>query len=393
MEKGYLYKTEIEINRGRFAECVRRQEGKLKEIEKQIYDEELMLSRQKKHGKPFPEWEQVSFQIWEEEERPKVVSSSALRDIAKLETTLTQNRMVVHSNLHFSKELIRDQIEPLKKTVEETEEEVFLNNRARDTLQRKKREILERISGMKRIPMKYEEFDERFRKYEEELLWQARGKMEWKMKTGILLLLSVAQWGILWFLLAREPRVRLFVDDRAAGGLLFCLTVVLVFVFSFLLTSLSDRHKIRKYRVLLQTETTGRGRKDRIRYMEKMLAYISEYQFYLRTEKEQERLERTWRERWRILSHHKRVCEDSIAACQRLKAFFSEDEYKETVYPPPTVDFKQEPQDIEYYWLPFKKGKRRVPLNNTGETVDVFFDFVTKLTIRKTPWGDTDGWG
>lgn len=115
MEKGYLYKTEIEINRGRFAECVRRQEGKLKEIEKQIYDEELMLSRQKKHGKPFPEWEQVSFQIWEEEERPKVVSSSALRDIAKLETTLTQNRMVVHSNLHFSKELIRDQIEPLKK--------------------------------------------------------------------------------------------------------------------------------------------------------------------------------------------------------------------------------------------------------------------------------------
>ena len=138
MEKGYLYKTEIEINRGRFAECVRRQEGKLKEIEKQIYDEELMLSRQKKHGKPFPEWEQVSFQIWEEEERPKVVSSSALRDIAKLETTLTQNRMVVHSNLHFSKELIRDQIEPLKKTVEETEEEVFLNNRARDTLQRKK---------------------------------------------------------------------------------------------------------------------------------------------------------------------------------------------------------------------------------------------------------------
>lgn len=154
----------------------------------------------------------------------------------------------------------------------------------------------------------------------------------------------------------------------------------------FLLEKIDVFSKVRKYNRHFTVNLEDRQEK-KVVYLESILELISKYQYCTELEEEQEEQKMDSLQRRKRLMRHRFVCESSLIICRQLKYLLVDSNKSWQVKEPVlTVDFEQEPQDTEYYWIPYKRSLGMADINRSGSQVKVFFDFIPRIRIEKTEY-------
>ena len=138
------------------------------------------------------------------------------------------------------------------------------------------------------------------------------------------------------------------------------------------------------YKAFLNDEMKEQAKKRE--NMSAVMGAIAQYRYHWRLlERQQEIKEELVRAKCHLM-HHKATQKNAASVCGQLERMLGEDEYTtgQTMLLP-DVDFKKDPEQVEYYWLPIKDRRKTCSINNSGQTMNVIFDFISGFEIHRTP--------
>lgn len=404
MDYGFLYQININIERELFAKYVIKKTDQIKKIERLLEEENIKLYGRKKGDNDYPEIEvkisvlQGMHNKMNADIGTEKIGRADLKDIAKLKNKLEKDKRVVRARLYFPKGVLRDEASNIQEWVsKKARVGGFLNEAGIDRLEREKWEIIKEICMLKPKQMRQHEFEECFAEDQENLVKRAERK--WGLPLSLLLLccLEFIECIMLFPFIHYAKEVgnnlswlakflSMFTEENQSkrvflrGGLIiFVIIISLYALFSFIL----DQTTIKKYKRDIKKKLQIK-QVEKMEYMEKMLGLVAEYQYCIRLEEEQFELLNNWEFQRKCLYRHRAVWKNSIIMCEQLKHLMVEQGTSSYGCEFIHIKFGDEPQEIEYYWLPYKDKIYLAPLNRSGRQVNVPFDFITKVTIVKT---------
>lgn len=402
LECGFLYELAVEIDRDLFAEYVLRQEECLNRIELLLERETELLYGKKSVGENFPDVE-VKVSVLEKckekierDQEVETISISDLNNYPELKRKLDYNRNVVKGLLYFPKGVLKEAAVLIENWVnEKAKVGAFLNEAGLDRLNREKWDAFEQMCLLKPEQVHQKEVEDSLREAQEYLLQKSEKKLGLPMTLAVIIALTLVEFIILlpflYYSLYPTGNNSVIVNAMvwlsgwaASKGALVIIILLLIFIeisfFYFVSIRLDDMDAVHSYKRHLKRVMLN----DKLKYMEKMLGWISEYQFCIQLEDEQIRLQKDWELNRGKLNRHRAVWKNAGIVCQQLKHLIP-DEAQSVCYPEvPEIEFGKEPQEIEYYSALYKSYYKEVELNRSGYYVRVIFDFVKRIVIMKT---------
>ena len=410
LDCGYLYQLQLYIDRDKMAEYVVKQEKRLKKIE---WDLEITGKELEKVSREGVGYEEVVFEKCKLDEQRnrmannrdiKEISHGDLNDIQNLIESMENNQKVVRAWWSFPKSILREENEKINNELEKKiSPDIFLNCAGEERLEQEKWDVLQKLSGLDKIPLQKQNFREALYRQEEILYKSARSKLGRKMKRRILWLYSFVEWLMLlafWvgaqlmpesnnesFLKKMINVVSQALSVTFANVLFFILSLIVIliltFVVSWIITGVNDRDKVRKYNNLIKKGLEEK-QEQALTYFEHTMDLIKKYRYIYRLEERQLSQKKTWEEKKECLNRHRLVWKNSEFVCQDLRCLLGDEIKDEFDSDEPQIDFEKEPQEIEYYWIPFRKSACMQNLNGNGKGIKVFFNFISKFYITKT---------
>ncbi|WP_276890876.1 hypothetical protein [Eisenbergiella massiliensis] len=392
LEYGFLYKLTVEIEQNGFEKFIFHEEMRLAQILDDLNQEIESLRQKNLCGVDYPE--AVSFKCSLNAYRNRKAHSEKFKKIRMknfsqsevLQDNLAHNRHVVWSKLYFPKGVLREEASRIQDEVSRRKKAGgFLSEAGKDMLEREKKEAFEQMSEKRQIQLQQQDFEWNFRNNEENI----RQKMEYivpqKQKKYLFVILCVIEVMIL------VPFVYSYIKyvnklENLIIIIICCFLFLLVVTSFFLLEKIDVFSKVRKYNRHFTVNLEDRQEK-KVVYLESILELISKYQYCTELEEEQEEQKMDSLQRRKRLMRHRFVCESSLIICRQLKYLLVDSNKSWQVKEPVlTVDFEQEPQDTEYYWIPYKRSLGMADINRSGSQVKVFFDFIPRIRIEKTEY-------
>lgn len=425
LEYGYLYQLDIDIDREIFSQYVWERQQQLEKVGQYLEIVGSNLQKGGKAGEGYPE--NTGFTDSLDECRKKIrkprplrkLRRKDLRDADKLKQKLEENRREVHAQIYFPRGLLREEAARIQDKVEKRPEVgEMLSTAGRDLLEYRMWENLEKICKLKRVPLNQEEYERKYEEREEAILQCAQKKMKRSVKVLACLLLSVVEWGIIMPFLQYSVQkgregfenllYRLLIKDRLnrfpwegikglwTYGVVWLVCLAAVFIIVFLCSFVKEICVIGCYSCITwkigcrqEKKNSYLGRKmgtrqeRKIRYYEKAVNLLAEYQYCIRLLKEQEERERDWEVKMNRLQGHRNAWKQNRAVCRQLKFFaYPEDEHEDMSAD--HFDIGEDPGQVEYYWIPFKESSAEAELNGSGYYVRGMFRFITQIHISKT---------
>lgn len=414
VEYGYLYQLEIDLDKDLLKQYVLEREETLNRIRRQLEIEGEIHQEKHKKGVDYPIAANISVELddfrkmAQKEGEAQRLKPGDLKDMKKLSDKLDLNRAKVLWGLCYPKGMLRGKAASLQQEVENKRKAGdFLNEAGKEQLERKKWETLEKICKEKRAWLKQLDFEKEFEEKEEKVRKCAEKKITRGIKVLLGFLLAVLQtamtapffwysWkegnggtgeNLIYAILKRMSGLSPFhtwegKESWPAWVWLFVGWLLAVYVSIGLLGFLADVCKILAYnghikRKLKEEQMEKEG------YFKRLLKELAEYQYCMCLSREQAECETNWNEQRQRLRRHRNVCRQSNVICQQLKEFVDEEPILREIEIAP-INIKEDPQDIEYYWVPFKNSKGKAEINLSGAYVDVAFYFVTGVHIMKT---------
>lgn len=415
VEYGYLHHLEIDINKDLLAQYVLEREQTLQIIRQQLEIEGEKLQERHKTGVDYPAHTGFHVELNDLKEIAKKageteqVKPKDLRDLGKLSCKLENNRAKVLRRLCYPKGVLHGKAASLQKEVENASAAGnFLNEGGKDELERRKWETLEIICKEKREWLRQLDFEREFEEKEERVRKCAEKKITWKIKLLLGFLLSLLEFLMIapffWYswskrndetegkfiytnILKHLSKFKPFhtwegIESWPAWILLLLICAVIVFLCIFLAGLVAEITMIRAYNKHME-QKLNEQQKEKGDYLVRILGELTDYQYCMRLSREQSEWEIKWNEERQRLRSHRSICRQSNVICLQLKSFINVEQIPENIEIIP-VNIREDPQDIEYYWVPFKNSKGEAEINSSGAHVNVAFYFVTGVHITKT---------
>ncbi len=179
-----------------------------------------------------------------------------------------------------------------------------------------------------------------------------------------------------------KPSANFYLTAIAGGILSFLATPVLLGASSIFFWWYAKWH----YGAYLKKNMVKKTR-EKDEYLSDMLNLVAEYQYCIRIDKEQMELMDQWEKQRKNLTKHDYIYHNSDLIVQKLKYLLDEDEliYPEEIVPE-NIDFMAEPQNVSYYWLPYKNTNCKTELNTSGYILEGMLSFIRRLWCTEDPW-------
>ena len=390
LECGFLYELDVEIDRAGFVDAVLQQEAKLAGIRGALEAENDFLYKRDK-GKEYPDQSINQRYVLKKKDRegkkhPESIWRKDLKKPFELQRKLDVNKRYMKERLYFPKGILNKEEKELDRLLEKRNRaDGFLNEAGLDLLQREKWSSLEEMSNKKRIKIDSGTFERNFLEKEYTVSKRANKEARQLMQWRILPALFLVEAAMFFPFAEAFTKKANMVGWKSRTLFIVLVIAILSAVFwglSSLIYFIRDRLALSGYNNLIKESDKTRG--DKWKYFEEMMNSILEYRYCIHLEKEQREEEIRLREDRERLRRHRIILENSEAICQQLKHLLADEEikyYKKSIVP---IDFAKEPQEIEYYWIPYQGSNRRAELNGTGYLVKVMLSFITKVSIKKT---------
>lgn len=391
LECGFLYQMDIVVRRSDFAKYVvllREQFRQIRELAQTAY-QQLELDYQTRSAYPQAglkksDLAQNRQKLAGNVPREKISANDIVGGVS-LEKKLDINRRWLRSQLYFPKGVLQQELEKMQAGVDAAPGAGYrLNEAAWDRVEREQQSTLEKMRTQRKIRSKLNETLKEIKAVEKDMLlkkerWQWGGE-----KWVVLAALSAAEIIMLLpFCLAEPP---LF----GMPDWLECLIVLAAapagFCGMFLISEKWDSaSSAGKYEKKLNADIEH-SQDDRLRYMEETMNLIAEYQYGIRLKKEDLERLAVLDQRKRTLGRHMSVLENGEAVCRQLAVLLGEEEMKTAPsVSRPSINFMDDPNEVEYYWMPYRHSTSMAEINGSGDMVNAFFNFISKVVLRKTP--------
>lgn len=405
---GKLYQLDIEINRNNFINYVLSQEELLKKIKVQLEEEAEILYKKRDNVVECPKADlkktelkkglnQQSFT-----KRIKKIKHKDLKNKTILEHKLGDNRRIWRSWIFFPKGVLRGEKEEIQKWLKrEKGVEGFLSEGGLEFLKREKWSAIEKMGEERQVQIDRKAIELRFRQDEEKLKLYSQSKLESKFIPFLWLGIVVMQVGILFVFLfyavsKKESSLNWLWNVITLGNRIqnmsFSLSLIIAFVEvgilvlfgAIIVNCLLNVLYIGKYKK--NTSRYWKKEEATEKYMKRMINNIISYQYWIKIEDEQKWLKQKWQEEKECLQRHRFVWRNSWMVCQQLKLLLSLEEMEENIVICDSfIDFTQEPQETEYYWMPYKNNIGIAELGRSGYQMKVLFNFIDRVWIKNTP--------
>lgn len=391
LECGFLYQMDIVVRRSDFAKYVvllREQFRQIREFAQTAY-QQLELDYQTRSAYLKANLKKSNLtqnrqKLAGSVPRKKISADDIVRGVS-LEKKLDINRRWLRSQLYFPKGVLRQELEKMQAGVDAAPGAGYrLNEAAWDRVEREQQSILEKMRTEKKIRSKLNETLKEIEAVEKDMLlkkerWQWGGE-----KWVVLAALSAAEIIMLlpFCLVVSLP----FGMPAWLGCLIVLAAAPAGFCGMFLISEkLDSASSAGRYEKILNADIEH-SQGDRLRYMEETMNLIAEYQYGIRLKKEDLEHLAVLEQRKKTLGRHMSVLENGEAVCRQLVVLLGEEEMKTTPsVSRPSINFMDDPNEVEYYWMPYRNSTSMAEINGSGDMVNAFFNFVSKVTLRKTP--------
>lgn len=386
----YLYYVEAEIDRKKFAEYVNRQYSDIVEIEELFTLESQRLQEQRKKGMPCPEYPGVPMDQLAQEETPNVselMQKLAWNDsVGAIEYELSQNSYKIRKWMHYPRGVMSGVVDSMEDKLDKEQlAGGFLTIAGRDLLDRQLENALESLSGERKKANWQEGFEYELRIRENGIRKRNRKKLEWRQKLVMFLVVTFMEVPFLCFAL---NMLLPFVKDGhldVGGGICTMIFIVAVVFLAMLFFPMASFYYNRKRYARFLKKQMEKKTEQIKEYLQRILELVAEYQYYVRLDREQRKLNQEWEIRNKNLGHHLYIWQQSKAAKLQLRNLLDEDEQENVPHVKVDVDFGEEPQDIPYYWTAYKGSSFRAELNDSGYMMETALEFVTRFRCVDNP--------
>ncbi len=389
LECGYMYQLEVNMDRRAFARYVMRLKAHLHHIReqattatqdleadylRQVAYPELCLARPNLNQKRQElegggKWVQISHQD--------------LSKLSALEVKLQENRRWVRSRLYFPKGILKQELGKIQDQIDRAPgPSGLLNDAAKDRADRERQAIIDKMRLRQEDEVLWEIFPEKLEKCEEQLR-ETEEHWHWgREKLLVCIVLGLIEAALL------SPLVSYLFPNLVNNGWLSFLGTVCLFSLALWVTfhiraKLEFHAAIRDYYNLFSKQIQE-VQEAGIQYMGDIVELIGQYQYVLRLQAEDRQRRESFLHRKELLERHQWVRESAEMTCRQLEGLLGDEEKMPEEHARPWVDFSANPREIEYYWVPHRRKKCMAELNYTGDFVNVFFDFISGITLKKT---------
>lgn len=395
LECGYSYQLDIGIARKDFAEyiaCLRAQMEQIKKLTLEAYkDLENDYRNQSKY--PYVTLKKSSFKdkrtLMDGDIKLKKLKWSNLLKALELESVLDANRKWIRSRRYFPKGILKLELAKVQYNIDATERvKCCLNDAAKDQLEQELLFALDKLQRQQKKRIAQRQIMSEL-KVAEKRLMQARARWQWGNEKKLLwlvlaivemLLFSPFSIRLLFFV---ELPLLVTVPLAVVGSTALCygccaLLFGLAARFEFFVTK-------QNYEKILR-EGIEQTQEERLQYMEETVDLVAQYQYAIHLKKgDQDQLERL-EQRKKTLARHTHIRGNGESICRQMEILLGEDE--RVLLPGNShlsVDFTKDPNEVEYYWIPYRYSKSMAELNKSGHLVNVFFRFISEISLKKTP--------
>lgn len=444
----HLYFVNLEIDRKKFVEYVCFIHKILDEIKVLQKREQMNLQECRKQNFSYPDrtLKSISSTLPKHEEPPNIEKLkkriTRQQSPGNVEYALGKNAYEIRSWMYYPKGIMSDTVNRISEELDKEQRKDllvggFLSAEGKDKLEREKRASLEKFSVKKKILIDQKDFEYGFRREEDRVKKRARKQIKGLQRILLYLLLAIAEASFVFFMFAIkciddtsqiEPfsgslqdflKVPLMIkpvensnDSHLVKGFLnglevflrmpvigkssanFYLTAIIGGVFCFLATpvllwvsSLFFWWYAKWHYGIYLKKNMVKKTEEKDKYLSDMLDLVAEYQYCIRIDKEQVELMDQWERRRKNLTKHDYIYHNSDLVVQKLRYLLDEDElmYPEDIVPE-NIDFMEEPQEVSYYWLPYKNTNCKTELNTSGYMLDGMLSFIHRFWCTEDPW-------
>ncbi len=445
----HLYFVNLEIDRKKFVEYICSMDKSLKEIKTLQKREQMNLQERRRQSFSYPDrtLKSIGSTLPRHEAPPNIEEFKkrikGRQSPGNIEYALSKNAYEIRSRMYYPKGIMSDTVnrisEELDKEQQEKESLVggFLSADGKDKLEREKRTSLEKLSARKKILIDQKDFEYGFRKEEDRVKKRARKQLKGMQRFWIYLLLAIVEAFFVFFMLAikrldginqievfsgslqgflkvpliinpvkssnNSNLVKGFLDGLEAFFRIpvmlktstnFYLIAIVGGILSFLATpvllgasSIFFWWYAKWHYVAYLKKNMVKKMKEKDEYLSDMLNLVAEYQYCIRIDKEQMELMDQWERQKKRLTKHDYIYRNSDLVVQKLKYLLDEDEL---IYPEEiisgNIDFMAEPQEVSYYWLPYKNANCKTELNTSGYMLEGMLSFIRRFWCTEDPW-------
>lgn len=389
LECGYLYQMDVAVQRSDFAKYVVILQEQLRQISELLQTAQKDLEKDYQTQAAYPQATLKKSSLTQNHQ--KLVGNVArekiaARDLAEgfsLESKLDTNRRWLRAQLYFPKGILQQELEKMQAGVDAAPGASYrLNEAAKDRVERERQSTLEKMRTQRKKKSQLNQTLKKVKAIEQDMLmkkerWQWGGE-----KWVVLAVLSAAEILLLLpfcLVFSSSVPIWLWISLLLAGvPVCFCG----VFWLSAILEFNGAAHS---YENMLKRDIDGVQR-EQLRYMEDTMNLIAEYQYGVRLQKENLGRLAALEQRKKTLRRHSGVLENGKLVCQQLSVLLGEEEMKTPQsIRCPSIDFTDNPNEVAYYWVPYRRSMNMAILNESGHMVNTFFNFVSNITLRKTP--------
>lgn len=389
LECGYLYWLDVNMDRRPFAEYVVRLKNHLDGIREQAMMAIQDLEKDYLRQTAYPELNLIKTDL--NQKRMELdgggewvkITPQDLSDASSLETKLQENRRWIRSRLYFPKGILKQELGRIQDQIDKAPgASALLNDAARDRADREQQAVIGRMQ-LRQEEELWESFPDKMEECEDKLR-KAREHWNWGHEKYV----ACAVLGVVEAILL-APLIYKLLNPLIKSWWVFLLCAAAVFFLALLVsfhirTAVEFFGAIKDYHNLLN-KRVQRVQEKGIRYMDDVVNMIGQYQYVLRLKRDDSQRRDLLRRRKELLERHQWVRESAEATSRQLESLLGDEEKTLEQIVRPWVDFSANPREVEYYWVPHRRKKNMAKLNCTGDTVNVFFDFISGITLRKTP--------
>lgn len=385
-----LYFVETEIDRKIFAEYVNRQYGNIIEIEKLLALESQRLQEQRQKGIPCPQYPKIAIGELKQEDPPELDRLKQRivwqKTEGNIEYALNQNAYEIRKWMHYPRGVMSGVVDRLE---EELDKEQlaggFLSVAGKDMLKRQLENALEKLSIAHKEVMEQTDFEYELRKRENSIRKRIHRKLAIKQKAIIFLLAFLTEVPFLYFTF---NMLHPFTSDGNMGGVgricLITVSVTIVVAIMLLMPVVSFWYERHLYIHFLKEQMKDKAERKR-KYLQNTLELVAEYQYYVRLDREQQRLEQEWEMRNKNLRNHLSIWQQSNTTKMQLRYLLDKDEQEDILDAKVNIDFGEEPQEISYYWMAYKDNCFKAELNDSGYMMEAALEFITRFRCVENP--------
>ncbi len=385
-----LYFVEAEVDRNKFAEYVNRQYGDIAEIEKNFTLESQRLQEQRQKGVSCPRYSNVAIEELEQEEPPEIDKLKQRitwnKSEGNIEYALNQNSYEIRKWMHYPRGVISGVVDKLEEELDKEQMAgSFLSIAGKDLLKRQLENALEKLSIARKEVMEQKDFEYELRNRENRIRKRARKKLGLIQTLVTLLLAFVTEVPFLCFAF---NMLHPFIGNGNMGEVEgICLIVVAVAAVVFVMLfapRVSFYYERYHYVKFLKEQMKDKAERKR-KYLQSTLELVAEYQYYVRLDKEQRRIEQEWEIQNKNLGRHLSVWQQSQDAKSRLRDLLDKEEQENVPSVKVNVDFEEEPQEISYYWMAYKGNCFKAELNDSGYMMEAALEFIIRFRCVDNP--------